>query len=125
MVKVTDTATRLKQYMDENGLKQVDIIEMCKPYFDENTKLTKSKLSQYVTGVYTPKNDMLYLLAKGLGVSELWLMGYDDTEPDESTGDFRQRIIDENHAILKALEKATPEERKTIKKIIKSIVSDD
>lgn len=124
MVKVTDTAARLKQYMDENGLKQVDIIEMCKPYFTEELKLTKSKLSQYVTGVYTPKNDMLYLLAKGLGVSELWLMGYDDTEPAETTEDFRQRIA-ENKVIFDLLEKTTPEDRKKIETIIKTIVSDE
>lgn len=124
MVKVTDTAARLKQYMDENGLKQVDIIEMCKPYFTEELKLTKSKLSQYVTGVYTPKNDMLYLLAKGLGVSELWLMGYDDTEPAETTEDFRQRMT-ENKVIFDLLEKATPEDRKKIETIIKTIVSDE
>lgn len=124
MVKVTDTAARLKQYMDENGLKQVDIIEMCKPYFTEELKLTKSKLSQYVSGIYIPKNDMLYLLAKGLGVSELWLMGYDDTEPAETTEDFRQRIA-ENKVIFDLLEKTTPEDRKKIETIIKTIVSDE
>lgn len=125
MVKVADTATRLKQYMDENGLKQVDIIEMCKPYFTEELKLTKSKLSQYVSGIYIPKNDMLYLLGKGLGVSELWLMGYDDTEiPDETTEDFRQRI-NENKVIFNLLEKATPEDKKKIETIIRTIVSDE
>lgn len=124
MVKVTDTAARLKQYMDENGLKQVDVIEMCKPYFTEELKLTKSKLSQYVSGIYIPKNDMLYLLGKGLGVSELWLMGYDDTEPAEDTEDFRQRMT-ENKVIFDLLEKATPEDRKKIETIIKTIVSDE
>lgn len=43
----------------------------------ERTGFTKSKISQYVNGVYEPRTDALFTLAKVLDVDEGWLMGYD------------------------------------------------
>lgn len=126
MQRITNTANRLKQYMDEESIKQIDIIERCKPFFTDELKLSKSKLSQYVSGTYQPKSDMLYLLGQGLGVSELWLMGYNvSRDGTETTEEFRQRMHDQNGTIFDLLEKATPEQRTTIEKIIKTIVSDE
>ena len=72
------TAQRLKQIMQERNLKQVDIIEMSKPFQKElNTKLSKSHLSQYVNGKSSPDQHKLCLLAKTLNVGEAWLLGYD------------------------------------------------
>lgn len=75
-----DTSQRLKQIMEERGLRQVDILEMSKPYQEVfNVKLGKSALSQYISGKTVPDQDKLVLLSKTLGVSEAWLMGYDAT----------------------------------------------
>lgn len=41
------------------------------------TKIPKSAMSQYISGAFEPKQDRIYLIAKALGVSEAWLMGYD------------------------------------------------
>ena len=72
------TATRLKRLLDERGLKQVDIIEKAEPFCKKyGIKLTKSDLSQYVSGKVAPGQDKLSIIGMTLDVSEAWLMGYD------------------------------------------------
>lgn len=71
------TADRLKQIMNERGLKQVDILEACKPFSEKyGVQLKKNDLSQYVSGKVEPKQDKLSLLGMALNVNEVWLMGY-------------------------------------------------
>lgn len=74
---------RLKQIMDERGLKQVDIIELSKPFFTDKVKISKTDLSQYVNDKVEPRSDKLYILSKGLGVSEQWLLGFDSDEDNQ------------------------------------------
>ncbi|MBT8811419.1 hypothetical protein BTI09_05140 [Lactobacillus delbrueckii subsp. bulgaricus] len=69
---------RLNQIMSERGLKQKDILDKAEPYFTNEVKISKSDLSQYVSGKTEPRSDKLYILAKALNVSEQWLLGYDD-----------------------------------------------
>lgn len=77
MKKVT-TSQRLKEIMKERGLKQVDILELAKPFCDKyNVKLNKNDLSQYVSGKVEPGQYKLSILGYALNVSEAWLMGYD------------------------------------------------
>lgn len=72
------TATRLKRLLAERGLKQVDILEKAKPFCKKyGIKLTKSDLSQYVSGKVAPGQDKLSIIGMALDVSEAWLMGYD------------------------------------------------
>lgn len=73
-----NTADRLKQLMSEKNLKQVDILNMSKPFQKSlDISMGKSTLSQYVSGKQSPDQPRLYLLAKTLDVSEPWLMGFD------------------------------------------------
>ena len=98
------TATRLNQLMNERGLKQSDILALCKPFCKKyNIKLGKSDLSQYVSGKTKPKQEKLTVLGMALNVREDWLMGFDvdRKRPVETTyigeGDFNtlQRFISE------------------------------
>lgn len=76
-MKELTTADRLKQIMSERGLKQVDILEACKPYCERyGVQLKKNDLSQYVSGKVEPKQDKLSILGIALNVNEVWLMGY-------------------------------------------------
>lgn len=68
-MKISDFRSRLKEAMEIRGLKVVDLVE--------KTGYTKSKISQYMNGVYEPKPDALFTIAKVLDVDEGWLMGYD------------------------------------------------
>lgn len=77
-MKVCTTTDRLLQIMNSKGLRQVDILELSKPYCDKyGIKLTKTDLSQYVNGKTVPGQNKLYVLSKALNVSEAWLMGFD------------------------------------------------
>lgn len=76
-MKELTTADRLKQIMSERDLKQVDILEACKPYCERyGVQLKKNDLSQYVSGKVEPKQDKLSILGMALNVNEVWLMGY-------------------------------------------------
>ncbi|NBA57038.1 S24 family peptidase [Enterococcus hirae] len=73
-----NTSTRLKQIMREQNLKQIDILNKSLPFQKKlGIKMGKSALSQYVSGKSNPDQQKLVLLAKTLGVSEPWLMGFD------------------------------------------------
>jgi len=80
-MKICTTADRLQQLLRERNLKQVQILEACEPHLKKhNVKMNKSDLSQYVSGKVEPGQEKLTVLSQALGVSEVWLMGYDVTE---------------------------------------------
>lgn len=79
-------ADRLRQIMVDEGLKQVDILEKCKPYAKKyNEKLSKNALSQYVSGKVEPGQRKMFILAQGLGVNVAWLMGFDNVPKRKTT----------------------------------------
>ena len=72
------TGARLRQIMQERGLKQVDIVHLCAPYARQfGISMGKSAISQYVSGKVLPAQRQLSVLGQALNVSEAWLMGYD------------------------------------------------
>lgn len=96
-MKVT-TSQRLKQLMSDRGLKQVDILEQSKSYQKElDIKMSKSSLSEYVSGASNPDQNKLLLLGRTLNVSEAWLMGYDvpmERTVNNITGDNNTTVSD-------------------------------
>ena len=73
-----NTSTRLKQIMKERNLRQIDIINLAKPYCQfYKVKLGRNDMSQYLSGKIEPKQNKIYILSKALDVDEAWLMGYD------------------------------------------------
>ena len=88
MKKVSNTAERLATIMEERGLKQSEILEKCKPFCKKyGIRMDRSGLSQYISGKNEPRQDKLSVLADALGVTETWLMGYDEEEPTFSALD--------------------------------------
>ena len=80
MKKVT-TSDRLKSIMNSRNLKQVDILNLAKPFCEKyGVRLGKNDLSQYVHGKAEPRQEKLTVLGMALGVSEAWLMGFDVPE---------------------------------------------
>lgn len=77
-MKKENTSIRLKRIMSERNLRQVDILEMVKPYCTKyEVKMNKSDLSQYVSGKVEPGQDKLVILGMALNINETWLMGFD------------------------------------------------
>jgi transcriptional regulator with XRE-family HTH domain len=62
-------ADRLREAMTEAGKKQADLVR--------ETGIDKGALSSYLSGKYEPKQKAIGALARALGVSEMWLWGYD------------------------------------------------
>lgn len=60
---------RLKEAMDYRNIKQVDLVE--------KTKLDKTLINKYLSGVSNAKQRKLTILAEALYVNEVWLLGYD------------------------------------------------
>lgn len=93
-MKKENTSIRLKQIMDNRNLKQVDILDMTKPYCVKyDVKMNKSDISQYVSGKVEPNQEKLFILAKALSVNEAWLMGFDvpmkkELSSSEAEGDI-------------------------------------
>ena len=67
--KTSTTSIRLKEAMHIRKMKQSDLAR--------STGLSKGGISNYVTGRYEPKSDIITKLAQSLNVSEMWLWGYD------------------------------------------------
>ena len=77
-MKIQSTSDRLKEIMSTRNLRQVDILNLAKPYCEKfNIKLGRNDLSQYVNGKVDPGQEKLTILGLALDVSETWLMGYD------------------------------------------------
>lgn len=68
-MQIIDTfQNRLKKAMDYRNIKQVDLVE--------KTKLDKTLINKYLSGVSNAKQRKLTALAEALDVNEVWLMGY-------------------------------------------------
>ena len=82
-------SVRLAKALAIRGMKQY---ELC-----EKTKIPKSAISQYLSGLFEPKQDRLHIIAQALDVDPVWLMGFDvpmekgnessPTEPELSEGE--------------------------------------
>ena len=60
---------RLREAMNDTGKKQADLAR--------ETGIDKGAISSYLSGKYEPKQKAIGALARALGVSEMWLWGYD------------------------------------------------
>lgn len=84
-------AQRLNLVLKEQGLRQVDVLEKAAPYtLRYNTKLTRSDLSQYVSGKVIPGVEKLSILAEVLNVDDAWLIGFNTPQK----GVEKEAIID-------------------------------
>lgn len=91
-------------------------------------KISKSTLSEYISGKYEPSNEKIYFLSQALDVNPAWLMGVDvpmetkkessPTEGQLSEGDremlevfrlipeeWRQVFLEQGRAFAKSLKK--------------------
>lgn len=67
--KVATFAQRLREGL---AIRQMNQTELAK-----RSQISKSSISRYIKGDWEGKQGAVYALAKALGVTEAWLMGYD------------------------------------------------
>lgn len=94
--------------MKERNLKQVDILELCKPYCKKyDVKLGKNDLSQYVSNKYSPSQEKLSILSMALKVNEVWLMGYDVSSGINDLKNIKQNQSELQNSIEQTYGKTT------------------
>ena len=106
-----NTSTRLKQIMKEKNLRQVDLLEMVKPFCQKyNVKINKSDISQYLSGKVKPGQEKLSMLGMALNINETWLMGYD--VPKEKNFNVESlNLSSEETTLLKRFNKLDSEDK--------------
>lgn len=93
---VSTTAERLKEIMAERKLRQVDVLDLAKPFCEQfHVKLGKSDLSQYLHGVAKPGSSKLTILGLALNVNEAWLMGLDVPREREDRKQETREVLSE------------------------------
>ena len=117
--RIDTTANRLRKAMEEAGKRPVDV--------SNGTGIDKGSLSHYMKGTYEPKQDAVYKLAKFLGVSEMWLGGYDckrertdEQLKNDALSDIivRLRTDSDFWLVVKALDELEAEQFATIKQLL-------
>ncbi len=84
-------AQRLAAKMQQLNIKQIDIIREAQA---QGIKLSKSQMSQYLSGKVVPRSATISFIAEYLDVSEDWLTGKsDDDESDEGGSTEKRRAI--------------------------------
>lgn len=83
---------RIKEALRIRNMKQSELAE--------KTGLSKSAISQYVSGTIEPRQNGIYALSKALNVSEAWLMGFNvsmdrKSDLDRIEQSERDKIINE------------------------------
>lgn len=85
-MQIIDTfQNRLKKAMEYRNIKQVDLVE--------KTKLDKTLINKYLSGVANAKQKKLAILAKALEVDEVWLMGYDTSMVNSTSTKLENNVV--------------------------------
>ena len=101
--KISSTSIRLKEAMRIRDMKQVDLVKA--------TGLAKGGISNYVTGRYEPKSDVISKLAKALDCSEMWLWGYDVPMERQKNVPSDESDLTEGEKLLLDLFRRVPEDK--------------
>ena len=106
--KISSTSERLQEAMRESHMKQADLAR--------STGLSKGGISNYVTGRYEPKSDIISKLAKALNCSEMWLWGYDVPKERKKTSSNKvdEPDITEGERLLLDLFRRVPEDKQEL-----------
>ena len=107
--RVATCAERIKTALSARGLKQA---ELCR-----RTNMPKSALSQYLSGLYEPKQDRIYLISQALNVSEAWLMGLDvpmERQDKKKAASLEEVKLSEGEQALIELFRKVPEDKQQL-----------
>ena len=100
------TSDRLKEAMRTSNIKQAELARL--------TNLSKGGISNYVTGRYEPKSDIISKLAAALNVSEMWLWGYDVPMERRSKISPSEPSLTEGEQLLLNLFRQIPEDQQRV-----------
>ena len=84
-------SNRLKQVMQERDLRQIDLLKLIEPYCRKyEVNISKSHISQYLSGSIYPSLFNFSILCMALGVPMEWLCGIEDIDESEKKQEARE-----------------------------------
>lgn len=98
-------SVRLAKALAIRGMKQH---ELC-----EKTKIPKSAISQYLSGLFEPKQDRLHIIAQALDVDPVWLMGFDVPMEKTSKSSPSEPSLTEGEKMMLELFRLIPKDRQS------------
>lgn len=101
--RVQSCSKRLAEALHIRNMKQS---ELCK-----RTNIPKSAISQYISGVFEPKQDRIYIIANALNIDPVWLMGYDVPMEKEKNLPSDQVQLTEGEKLMLELFNQVPEDK--------------
>lgn len=97
---------RIKEAMKNNNMNARELSKRC--------GLSEASISRYLSGNMSPRLPAISKMAEALHVDPMWLMGYDNMNPDFSVETGKMAMI---------IECMTPTERKQVDNYIKFLIS--
>lgn len=101
-------SARIKKALSARNMTQS---ELC-----TRAKISKSTLSEYLKGLYEPKQDKIFMLSQALNVDPVWLMGYDvpmekTEQPGQKKSPLTENELSEGEKLVLQLFRQIPEDR--------------
>ena len=99
--------------------KALSIRKMTQTELCAKTKISKSSLSEYMSGKYVPRQDKTYIIAQALNVDPVWLMGYDvpmekQAQPETKKVPLTEAELNEGEKALLALFNRVPKDQQQL-----------
>lgn len=103
-------SVRIRKALSIRNMRQADLCE--------KAGISKSTLSEYLSGRYLPKQDKTFLIAQALNVDPVWLMGYDvpmesKAQPDIKKVPHTEDELSEGEKLVLQLFRQIPEDKQT------------
>ena len=103
-------ATRIKKALSIRNMTQT---ELC-----AKTKISKSSMSEYMSGKYVPRQDKVFIIATALDVDPVWLWGYDvpmekKEQPETKKVPHTEDELNEGEKLVLQLFRQIPEDKQT------------
>lgn len=122
MIRVATTAERIREAMTATSKKQADLVR--------DTGLNRGTISRYLSGEVEPRQTAMLKLASALGVSEMWLWGYDvprNRTVEQKKNDSLVKVIAQLRSdpeffnVVSLLAELPPEQYASVKTILSAL----
>jgi transcriptional regulator with XRE-family HTH domain len=109
--RVESCGQRIAKALKIKNMRQADLCKFA--------DVPKSSLSLYLSGAYEPKQNRIFAMARVLGVSEAWLMGYDvPMEREKENLSPSEETLTEGEKLWLELYRKTPEQSRPLLQLL-------
>ena len=105
---IESCAQRLRKALSIRNMTQS---ELCR-----RTKIATSAMSEYLRGLYDPKQDKIYIMSEALNVDPVWLMGFDVPmeKEDKKISPNEEGSLTEGEKVVLELFRQIPEDQQPV-----------